>query len=470
MLLLLTLFWFVQFTDKLGSAPIQFSDRATENRILWSVDTDSLDYAVVPAYLDSVRAKGAKVCHVSRWMNGCTIEGDSTVAEAIGQLPFVAMVEQTRNDNYPTRISQRKFARTETATDPYRDNGQQLDVYNLRPLHQLGYEGQGIRIAVIDIGFSGADTASCLQAATIVGTYDFSSDTASIYSPVGQHGSNCLSFIAAQTSTYHGAATEAEFILIRSEEIYSESPKECDNLIAAMELCDSLGVNILTVSLGYCAFDNPAWNYTYADMNGRTTRVSRAAAIAARKGMLLCLAAGNEGNKTWHHICAPSDADSVLTVGACGTDSVMGAFSSYGPAVDGRVKPEVSAVGVQATYWHTISNQATAGNGTSYATPLMAGLAACLWSAYPNESARQIRQRIIESAHLYPGSDTNHQMGYGIPDAWKAYQSTPTWLKEEAHPIPYTKFIYQGHLYIVREGKVYTIFPHETQKIAVVGN
>jgi len=460
-MILLTLFWFVQFTNKLGSAPITFSDRATENRILWSIPTDSLDYAVVPAYLDSVRFKGARVCHVSRWMNGCTIEGDSAVAEAIRQLPFVDKVELTRSDTHPTKLSSRKFASTETTPDPYQDNGQQLDVYNLRPLHQIGHKGQGIRIAVIDIGFSGADTASCFQSTNILGTYDFSADTASVYNPVGQHGSNCLSFIAAQTPTYHGAATEAEFVLIRTEELKSESPKECDNLIAAYELCDSLGVNIISTSLGYRLFDDPRFDLSHNDLDGRTTRVSRAATIAARKGMLICQSAGNDGNASWHKISVPSDADSILTVGACGIDSVMGVFSSFGPAADGRIKPEVTAVGVQAKYWHTLTNQATAGNGTSYSTPLMAGLAACLWSAYPNESAQEIRQRILESAHLYPNYDLNHQMGYGIPDAWKAYQSPSTAISPISPMNPNTESVQKiwqdGALYILHNNKIYNL-------------
>jgi len=426
LLLLLTIFWFVQFTDKLGSAPIPFSERATENRKIWNIPTDSLDYAVVPAYLDSVRAKGAHVCHISRWMNGCTIAADSVSASAIKHLPFVLSIEQTRNETPPSSVSPRKLGRTQS-NDIYASNAPQLDFYNLRPLHRLGYEGQGLRIAVIDIGFYNVNTAPCFDSVRnrngIVGIYDFSADTTPVDGAQGAHGSNCLSYIAAQTSTYHGAATAAEFILIRTEEYATESPKECDNLVAAYELCDSLGVNIITCSLGYRLFDDPTFNLTYAMLDGRTTRVSRAATIAARKGMLICQSAGNDGDDDWHYISVPSDADSILTVGALNVDSVMGIFSSYGPSADDRVKPEISAVGVQAVYWNTNSNQADQGNGTSYSTPLVAGLAACLWSALPDASAQEIRQRIIESAHLYPTYDLNHQMGYGIPDAWKAYQS-----------------------------------------------
>ncbi len=428
MLTFLALFWFVQLTDKLGSAPIQFSDRATENRLLWSIPTDSLDIAVSPNYISAVRATGARVCHVSRWMNGLTIEADSATMLAVKSLPCVASVELTRDETHPSSsvaVEKKLFADT---SDPYQDNAKQLDVYNLRPLHQLGYEGQGIRMAVIDGGFCNVDTAACLSYVRdrIIGTYSFSTDTSSFYSKEGGHGANCLTFIAAKTATYHGAAIEAEYVLIRSEEMRTESPKEMDNLVAALELCDSLGVNVISCSLGYRLFDNPAFNFPHEQVDGKTMRASRAAAIAAKKGILCCFSAGNDGNKDWHYIGIPADAKDILTIGAVRKDSTMASFSSFGPSADGRVKPEVSAVGSEAVYVSTQSGLASKGNGTSYSTPLVAGLAAALWSAMPTAPAQEIRERIIRSAHLYPSSDPNNQMGYGIPDAWKAYINEPT--------------------------------------------
>ena len=427
MLTFLALFWFVQLTDKLGSAPIHFSDRATENRLLWSIPTDSLDYAVSPNYISAIRATGARVCHVSRWMNGMTIEADSATMLEVKALPCVASVELTRDDTPPSSavVAKRLLADT---IDPYQDNAKQLDVYNLRCLHQLGYEGQGIRMAVIDGGFCNVDTAACLSYVRnrIIGTYSFSTDTSSFYSKEGGHGANCLTFIAAKTTTYHGAAIEAEYVLIRSEEMRTESPKEMDNLVAALELCDSLGVNVISCSLGYRLFDNPAFNFPHEQVDGNTMRASRAAAIAAKKGILCCFSAGNDGNKDWHYIGIPADAKDILTIGAVRKDSTMASFSSYGPTADGRVKPEVSAVGSEAIYVSTQTGLASKGNGTSYSTPLVAGFAAALWSAMPNVPAQEIRERIIHSAHLYPSYDPNNQMGYGIPNAWKAYINNPT--------------------------------------------
>ncbi len=458
-MLLLALFWFVQFTDKLGSTPIQFSERAAGNRLLWSIPTDSLDYAINDAYIQGVRACGARVCHVSRWMNGLTMEADSATMLSVQALPYVASVELTRdNTTPPSAISPRKMQIMAENTQANSDNEWELKRYNLLPLHNLGYEGQDICIAVIDGGFYKVNTASCFANARnrLVGTYDYSTDQTDIYGSDGAHGAACLSFIAAQTGTYHGAATSAEYVLIRTEECATESPKEMDNLVAALELCDSLGVNIVSCSLGYRTFDNSAFDLTHADLDGKATRVSRAAAIAARKGMLLCCSAGNDGHKSWHKISVPADADSILTVGAVGKDSVMGIFSSYGPSADGRVKPEVCAVGVSATYVNPSTGKAASGNGTSFACPLIAGLAACLWSAMPDATAQEIRTRIIESAHRYPSYDPNNQMGYGIPDAWEAYQITPTALPQVNHNyyVPARKVLRNGHVYILHNEKV----------------
>jgi subtilisin family serine protease len=232
-----------------------------------------------------------------------------------------------------------------------------------------------------------------------------------------------------------------------------------DNLVAALEKADSLGVNIFSVALGYYKFDNDAWSLNkQADLNGKTTRCSRAATIAARKGILVCVAAGNEGDSEWRMISVPADADSVLTVGAVGTDSVIGDFSSYGPSSDGRLKPEVCAVGVQATMVSP-DGYIVRGNGTSFATPLMAGFAACLWSALPDENAMQIRERIIRSANHYTSPDIlNNHSGYGIPDAWKAYTMKPTGIEEaQRNDIQCTKVLRNGQLYLIYKGKMYDV-------------
>jgi subtilisin family serine protease len=352
-------------------------------------------------------------------------------------------------------MSSRKApARQYTTSHLYTDK--QQAVYNLHPLHQAGFQGQGILMAVCDGGFYNADTLSCFRDSLALGHFDFTDDKDDFFGPTGNHGTCCLSAISGITEGYHGAATQAQYYLIRSEEYATESPKEMDNLVAALEKADSLGVNIFSVSLGYSSFDNPDWTLPKSALDGRTTRVSMAATIAARKGMLVCVAIGNEGDKPWETLSVPADADSVLTVGAVDTLRTIGVFSSHGPSADGRVKPDVCAVGVRTTLINPLG-QIVQSNGTSFATPLVAGLAACLWSALPTENAMQIRERIIRSADRYTTPDAQ-LYGYGIPDAWVAYTMNPAAVDYSFTEIEAPRKILRGgQILILHHGQVYNV-------------
>lgn len=460
LLILLNVF-FVSFKDKPAKDVPALSPRAIEQRTKWHIPTDALDYPVDKAYLDSVRKYGATVHHTSRWMNGATCTMTDEQAARVALLPFVTGVEMTRNDASSGAPVKRLCA--PTASDDVRANMQdieliterQLALYNLLPLHDLGYHGQGILITVCDGGFTDANTLPCFRQELELGHYDFTDDKDDFYGRTGAHGTHCLSTISGLIENeYIGAATKAQYYLMRAEEDATESPKEMDNLVAAFEKADSLGTNVFSVSLGYAMFDNEKWDLTYADLDGKTTRVSRAATIAARKGMLVCVAAGNEGNKSWHWISAPADADSILTVGAVNVDSIIGGFSSFGPSADGRIKPDVCAVGVQ-TALITTNGNTMRGNGTSFATPLIAGMAATLWSALPEESAMQIRERIIRSANRYNNPDRD-QYGYGIPNAYAAYTGLTT-ITDTPVSNTAAKFIQGNTLYIIHNGKTYNI-------------
>ena len=351
----------------------------------------------------------------------------------------------------------RVITREETSDDPGIITEQQLGLYNLLPLHEAGFEGQGILMAVCDGGFYNANILTCFRQEQELGHFDFTDDAVDIYGHTGTHGTECLSTISGSTTIYKGAATKANYYLMRSEESKTESPKEMDNLVVALETADSLGVNVFSVSLGYAYFDNDKWSLTKnTDLDGKTTRVSRAATIAARKGMLVCVAAGNEGDDAWRTITAPADADSILTVGAVTTWGEIGNFSSYGPSSDGRIKPEVCAVGVWTQLINPGGNIVTS-NGTSFATPLLAGLAASLWSALPDENAMQIRSRIIRSADRYLNPDMD-QYGYGIPDAWKAYTMGPEGIEDvQTETNNCQKILRNGQIIILRNGIEYTI-------------
>lgn len=456
-------FWFVLFGDKGGSDQVALSAEAQALRIRRGIIIDSLDYAVCPVYLDSLRKKGARVCHTTRWLNGATIEAEDATAEAIKQLPFVTSVEATRlPQSASAELKNKWFMPHLHAEDTYITYHKQLEVMNLPALHARGYKGQGVPIAVIDGGFMNLQTLtmfdSIRQNGRLAGMYDFADDPISFCGEdAARHGSMCLGLIAGNREDYQGAATQATFYVLRSEEMMSESPKEPDNWVAAVEKCDSLGVWIASTSLGYYAFDNKEWNYTYSMLDGKTTRASRAAHIAARKGMLLCLAAGNTGHmEDWPWINTPADADSVLTVGAVDKDSTLAYFSSQGPTADGRIKPEVCAMGYEDCLVEPNNDGLTNGNGTSFATPLLAGLAACLWSAFPNETNMQIRERIIRSAHLL--DKTEDRYGYGIPDAWKAYANKPGAVESLGSvPTASRKILRNGKLIIIRDNAEYDI-------------
>lgn len=462
MFTLILFVYFVTFTDKPVQGEPALSPRAVEQRAKWAISTDELDYPVSAVYLDSLRAFGVQICHTSRWFNGATVEMTSLQAAQVSQWSFVSDVEMTRdNTNQPSSISRRKFRQLSDVSTQSSDSlmtDAQLALFNLPALHAAGFEGQGILMTVCDGGFTNADSLPCFRQSQELGHFDFTDTPDGFYGVLGFHGVNCLSTISAIDSMYYGAATQADYYLMRSEEMLTESPKEMDNLVAAIEKADSLGVNVFSASLGYWWFDNDNWTLPKAAIDGKTTRVSRAAHIAARKGMLLCIAAGNEGAKTWQLITVPGDADSILTVGAVGTDSIIGDFSGYGTSADGRIKPDVCAVGVQAA---VIEGNGTAryANGTSFATPLLAGLAASLWSALPDESAMQIRERIIRSSDRYLNPDST-RYGYGIPDAWKAYtMPVPQAIEQvNANANPQAiKILRNGRLLVVHRGNTYDI-------------
>ncbi|MCR5050087.1 MAG: S8 family serine peptidase [Paludibacteraceae bacterium] len=458
--------FFVSFTDKPADGAPALSERALEQRAKWNISTDDLDYPVNPAYLDSLRQMGVKIYHTSRWFNGATCEMSVEKSVEVEALDFVENVEMTRSSKSPALASRRYNAKWQNeSTNCLLANTQttfcsddQLALYNLHPLHQAGFEGQGILMTICDGGFHNADTLSCFRQTLELGHFDLTDDTVPFYGDTGDHGTKCLSTISAITTDYYGAATQAQYYLMRSEEDATESPKEMDNLVAAFEKADSLGTNIFSVSLGYTEFDNAEWDLPKNALDGRSTRVSLAATIAARKGMLVCVAAGNEGDNNWHTMGTPSDADSILSVGAVDTNGLIGSFSSYGPSADGRVKPDVCAVGVSTALFSPYGF-ATYGNGTSFATPLLAGLAACLWSALPDENAMSIRERIIRSADHYSYPDM-YRYGYGIPDAWKAYTmdlsqgAEITVIQKNTNTI---KILHDGRIIILRNNKKYNL-------------
>lgn len=467
-LFLIVAVFFLQFTDKVGSERVCLSDQALEMRIERGIEIDHLDYEVSPIYLDSVSCLGAKVLHTSRWMNGATVEIPLNAVLPIQQCHFIDTLYLTRADDLSfgkasVSIHKRVVEENIPSDTPPPVSIPQLYQLNLIPLHQLGYKGKGIRIGVADGGFYNADNLSYLPREQWLGYADFTDDENDCFASTDSHGTLCLTAIMAETSDYQGAATESEYFLFRTEEHDTESIKEIDNWVAAIEMADSLGLHIVSTSLGYTTFDSGLGDFSYADMDGRTSRGAQAAAIATRKGMLLVMAAGNDGNKEWHYLSTPADADSILTVGAVDITGEIAEFSSYGPTANGRIKPEVCAVGKQTSLINPSNGYVMTGNGTSFACPLVAGMAACLWSALPNATNMEIRERIIRSADRY--TQPHEQYGYGIPNAWQAYTML---IGTDLQPIisvsTAEKILQNGHIYIQKNGNIYDLLGKQIEK------
>ena len=448
------------------------SPTALEMREERGIAIDSLDYAVSPLYLDSISHLGAEVLHTSRWFNGATVEANEQTIQAIKQCTFVDTIYLTRTDEESSVIPPLSLRKREVIIGERQEAKgeglEQLAQLNLLPLHQADYKGQGIRIGIADGGFYNADSLESLPHDQWLGYTDLTDDKEDIFGQTGNHGSLCLTAIVAHkeisdgtlagTFTYSGTATEALYYLFKTEEHATESPKEIDNWVAAIEMADSLGLHIVSTSLGYTTFDQEQFNFAYADMDGRTSRGAQASLIAVRKGMLLVTAMGNEGNKDWHYLSTPADADSILSVGAVNKDGAIATFSSYGPSADGRVKPEVCAMGEGTSLISPANNTVITSNGTSFACPLIAGMAASLWSALPQATNMEIREMIIRSCDRY--HQPHEQYGYGIPNAWEAYTSITTHLPSILHSTPYTKILDNGQLYILYNGIKYNLLGH----------
>ncbi len=425
--------YWVEFLDKDSTQyslnnPEEFlSDKAITRRIKQGIAIDSTDLPVNQLYIDSVIAKGVSVLTKSKWLNGITISvSDTSIVSNIYLLPFVKKIEvsyvpnflkraKLDPDNYPSR-------RVALANDGYGNAFAQINMHNGDWLHQAGYKGEGVDIAVLDAGFLNVNGITAFSQAfsngQILGTKDFIDPSSDFYT-THYHGGQVLSVMAANDyNTYIGTAPDASYWLLRSEDSSSEFPVEADNMVAAMEFADSVGVDIITASLGYFNFDDPIMSYTYENMDGKTSRVSIASTLAARKGMIVVNSAGNEGEKPWHYITSPGDADSILTVGSVTSTLDRSSFSSWGPSSDGRIKPTVCALGSGTAVINSDGNPAV-NNGTSLACPIIAGLTACLWQALPELSNREIMELILSHGNQYDNPD--YELGYGVPDFYAAY-------------------------------------------------
>jgi serine protease AprX len=420
--------YWLGFTDKAGSGysinePESFlSEKSIHRRLKQNIPIDETDLPVSRVYVDSILNSGATLLYSTRWLNGITVQAThDSLFYKWRNLGFIREIQLTKPFNYPKKSASVKFDNAfdfaPIDTSVYGASAQQVGMLNGHLLHRDGFKGQGMVIAVLDGGFKKANEMISLrhlyENGKILGTKDFVNPSADFYAQ-HEHGMNVLSVMGGNIAgQIIGTAPEASYWLIRTEDVDSEFIIEEDNWIAGAEYADSVGADIINSSLGYSQYDYITMSHTYARMDGKTTRVTRGANMAAQKGMLVFNSAGNEGMRPWKYITAPSDGDDVIAVGAVDKSRQPAGFSSRGPSSDGDVKPDLAAQGVAVAVQGTDSTIITK-SGTSFASPLLAGMAACLWQANPDISAREIARVMRISGHLSARPDT--LLGYGIPD------------------------------------------------------
>ena len=415
------------------------SQRAIDKRTRFNIPVTEQDLPVNPQYEQQILALHPQMqaLAVSKWMNTFTVYcPDSTIVPQIENLPFVDSVwavghyilHDVSIDRYlenPIPMVQSSPISSKESID-YGSGWDQISLINGVPLHEEGFRGEGMLIAVLDGGFFGIETTSFFQQMVNEGRFigqftlmpDFVDTLQSGWDEV--HGTLVTSAIAANTNgEFVGTAPAASYALIHTEWVGSEELVEEDFWANGAEIADRLGADIINSSLGYCKFpDFPHADVSYEDMDGLNSIASRCATIAGQKGIIVCVAAGNDGNNEIYHIGRPADAFDILCVGACAADSIIADFSSRGPTYDGRMKPDITSMGVQTACYYP-ADMLSFANGTSLATPVAAGMCACLWQAMPEYSSTEMMQIIRESSHLY--DNPNPEYGYGIPDFYKAY-------------------------------------------------
>lgn len=407
-------YYWVYYTDKSGTEfnPYKYFDsKAIERRIKNGISLyDISDYPLNENYKTAISQFAIEVVGESRWLNATAIYADEISANYIAGFKFVKSVEKIDND--ATLCSNSNDYKTASSTELTAVD-KQLTRMKGDMFVTAGIDGKGIRIAVFDGGFPGVDTHGAFKHLRdnkqILKTWNFPKNQEDVYG-WNSHGTMVLSCIAGISAADEkmGLATGSEFLLARTE-VGAEPAKEEVWWMMAVEWADKNGADIINSSLGYGAD-----RHRIKDMDGKTCVVTRAANMAASKGILVCNAMGNEGDdKTWKTLGAPADADSILSVG--GIDPYYEdhiSFSSYGPTADGRLKPNVCAYGeanVAKPDGYGVAS------GTSFSSPLVAGFAACAWQTHPDLSNMQMKSEIEKSGDVYPYYD--YAIGYGVPQA-----------------------------------------------------
>ncbi|MCQ2322683.1 MAG: S8 family serine peptidase [Bacteroidales bacterium] len=430
--------YWVQFTDKNDSQysvsrPEEFlSQRAIERRAKYNIAVDELDIPVNQSYIDAVAGCGAEILNPSKWLNGVTIRTfDESILDDINALEFVSEVRACVDEPVKKEIKDKFYfenIRYEIEGRNICDNYYgyaypQINQLNGIAVHQAGFTGEGVLIGICDGGFAGADNIAVFAAARdegrLLGTRDFVHGGIDVFNE-SAHGTAVWGLIGGKIeNTYVGTAPDAMFYLCRTEDVGTENVIEEYNWVSGVELLDSIGADIMNSSLGYITFDDPLMNHTYNEMDGATCVITIGAEIACSRGILVVNSAGNEGTEynEWRWMGAPADGAHVLTVGAVDANGVRAEFSSIGPTYDNRIKPDIMAHGKEV-YVAGSTDWFGPGNGTSFSSPVLCGMTACLMQAMPQKTPDEIKDCIRMAGNKAANPDSFY--GYGVPDYMEA--------------------------------------------------
>lgn len=413
------------------------TENSVSRKSRMGVKIDVSDLPVNNTYINEISKTGMKILTTSKWFNWVVAEGSEQQLNLIMNKKFVLSINQIHDnqtdiesikpffrDEYSAFADHRKSVLAINDIYDYGYGRNQIEMLNGIELHNRGFDGKGIIIAVLDAGFEYADQLDVFDSLfinnQILGTKNFAEPGLNVYEGgISSHGTMVLSTMGGNLpGQLVGTAPKASYWLLRTEYAPTERLIEEYYWVAGAEFADSIGAHIINSSLGYTEFNDTSENHTYEDMDGNTTIVTIGADKAAEKGILVVNSAGNEGNSPWHYIGAPADGNSVLSVGAVNASGIYAYFSSRGPTYDGRVKPTLVTQGQSAAVANTFGS-ISYGSGTSFASPIMAGMSACLLQAFPSLSNMEIIDAMVKTASYYDNpTDT---CGYGIPDMVSAF-------------------------------------------------